>query len=128
MSSERKSIWEKIKIFFRNIFKKEKIEALPEPDSELQLDQKQNEEIEVQHETESQESNRSKEEFIELYKKIKDDQVDIKTLTKEDLIMFIKLGNEELKFLDKKIENEKNELKIYKQEIDVYQKETEKTA
>ena len=128
MSSERKSIWEKIKIFFRNIFKKEKIEALPEPDSELQLDQKQNEEIEVQHETESQESNRSKEEFIELYKKIKDDQVDIKSLTKEDLIMFIKLGNEELKFLDKKIENEKNELKIYKQEIDVYQKETEKTA
>lgn len=128
MGSERKSIWEKIKSFFKNIFKKEKIEALPEPDSELQLDQKQNEEIEVQHETESQESNRSKEEFIELYKKIKDDQVDIKTLTKEDLIMFIKLGNEELKFLDKKIETEKNELKIYKQEIDVYQKETEKTA
>jgi len=128
MGSERKSIWEKIKSFFKNIFKKDKMDALPKPEHEMELKQEQNKEIEIQHETEPQASTKSREECIELYKKIKENQVDIKELTKEDLIMFIKLGNEELKFLDKKIENEKTELKIYKKEIDLYQNESEKLA
>lgn len=110
MSSERKSIWDKIKKFFSNIFKKEKIEALPEPEKQPKIDIK------------------SKEECLELYKKIKENQVDIKTLTREDLIMFIKLGTEELKFLDKRIESEKTECKMYEKEIEFYQGKLGETA
>lgn len=110
MSCERKSIWEKIKNFFSNIFKKEKIEALPEPEEQPKIKMK------------------SKEEFLELYKKIKEDQVDIKTLSREDLIMFIKLGTEELKFLDKRIESEKTECNMYQKEIEFYQRKLGETA
>lgn len=128
MSSERKSIWKKLKDFFKNIFKKEKIEALPEAKHEVELKQEQKKETEIQCESEQQESMKSKEECLELYKKIKENQVDIKTLTKEDLVIFIKLGTEELKFLDKKIENEKTELNMYKKEIEFYQRASEESA
>jgi len=72
MGSERKSIWEKIKSFFKNIFKKDKMDALPKPEHEMELKQEQNKEIEIQHETEPQASTKSREECIELYKKIKE--------------------------------------------------------
>ena len=115
MESERKGLWEKIKNFFRKIFKKEKIKALPQPEQHIE------EHIEEHQEEQPQPSMKSKEECLELYKKIKNDQVDIRTLEKEDLIMFIKLGTEELKFLEKRIESEKTEYNMYLKEIEYYQ-------
>ncbi|MBO4292953.1 MAG: hypothetical protein J5881_00980 [Clostridia bacterium] len=122
MESERKSIWVKIKDFFKKIFKNKKIEALPQPE------EKQKENIEGYQEEQQQKNVKSKEECLELYKKIKNDQLDIKTLTEEDLIMFIKLGTEELKFLEKRIENEKTEYNMYLKEIEFYQNILEETA
>ena len=112
MSSERKneSVWEKVKRFFANIFGKNKIKALDEPKKEVKI------------------NTINKEEFLELYKRIKTNQVNINTLTREELIMFIKLGKEELKFLDKRIESEKTECNMYNKEIEFYQSKLSENA
>jgi hypothetical protein len=106
MGDERKkdNLVDKIKRFFANIFGKNKVKSLPEPMEESKVNVL------------------NKEDFLNLYKKIKERQVDIKTLTREELIMFIKLGKEEIKFLEKRIENEKTECNMYQKEIDFYQK------
>lgn len=109
MKGEKESVWEKIKNIFKNIFKKEKVKNLPQPEEQAK-------------------NIKSKEECLDLYKKIKENKVDIKTLTREDLIMFIKLGTEELKFLDRRIESEKTECKMYEREIEFYQKKLGETA
>lgn len=77
MSIERKkeSLWGKIKMFFANIFGKNKVKSLPKPIEETKANVV------------------NKEEFLSLYKKIKERQVDINTLSREELIMFIKCGN-----------------------------------
>lgn len=144
MSSQRESLWEKIKKFFKNLFKKEKIEALPEPEIETKIEPKveQNIEqtqeimqvsetaIEIESETKNEQpiNKKSKEEYLDLYKKIKENQIDINTLTKDDLIMFIKFGNAELQFLENRIESEKTEITKYKKEIVFYQNNLVETA
>lgn len=144
MSSQRESLWEKIKKFFKNLFKKEKIEALPEPEIETKIELKveqnieQTQEImqvsetatEIESETKNEQpiNKKSKEEYLDLYKKIKENQIDINTLTKDDLIMFIKFGNAELQFLENRIESEKTEITKYKKEIVFYQNNLVETA
>ena len=144
MSSQRESLWEKIKKFFKNLFKKEKIEALPEPEIEMKIEPKVEQNIEqtqgIMQESESETklksenkteqpiNIKSKEEYLDLYKKIKENQIDINTLTKEDLIMFVKFGKAELQFLENRIESEKTEITKYKKEIVCYQNNLVETA
>ena len=112
MENERKkvSFLEKIKSFFRRIFKKDNVISLPEPEGKK----------EIVEETKIS-LNTNKKEAMELYKKIKESIIPIETLTREQLIMFITLANEEIKILEKKIDNEITETNMYQREIEYYE-------
>lgn len=114
MENERKkeSFIEKIKGFFRKLFKKEQVTALPNPEPEkIEKDKDENNVLNI-----------NKEESLKLYNDVKNNKVSLDSLTREQLIMFITLANEEIKILDKKIDNEITEINMYRKEIDFYEK------
>ncbi len=85
----------KIKRFFKNIISKNKIKRLDVP-KESDIKQK------------------SKNEFFELYNKVKNKTIDLQEIEIEDLLKIRRLLLEELKIQDKKIEEEIVELEILK--------------
>ncbi len=85
----------KIKRFFKNIISKNKIKRLDVP-KESDIKQK------------------SKNEFFELYNKVKNKTIDLQEIEREDLLKIRRLLLEELKIQDKKIEEEIVELEILK--------------
>ena len=119
---KKESFIEKIKAFFRRIFKKKQLVALPQPEekSEIKAEETTNEP--------AKEVQLNKEESMKLYSDIKARNISVDELTREQLIMFIMLATQELKVLEQKIEQETTEANVYKKEIEYYKKEFEKIA
>lgn len=107
-NEKRQGFIEKIKAFFIKLFRKENVVALPNPS------EKENKESAVSLSI-------NKEEALELYNNVKKGNVLIESLTREQLIMFIALANEEIKILDKKIDNEITEANMYRKDIEFYE-------
>ena len=104
---KKENFIEKIKAFFRKIFKKKQLDALPQPEEKAEI------KVEVTKEPTND---------------IKARTISVDDLTRGQLIMFIMLATEELKVLEQKIENEITEANVYKKDIDFYKTEFEKIA
>lgn len=100
---KKEKIWDKVKRFFKNIFRKNQKKVLPEPQVKT-----------------TDKLSKSKEEYLKLYKDVKDKKIDANILTDEDLKVLIAVAKEEIKFLDKKIDNERTEINMYKSKIEYY--------
>lgn len=120
--NKKESFIERIKAFFRKIFKKKQLVALPQPEKK--------EETKVEEVTKepAKDIQLNKEESMKLYSDIKARNISVDELTREQLIMFIMLATQELKVLEQKIEQETTEANVYKKEIEHYKKEFEKIA
>ncbi|MBR3255151.1 MAG: hypothetical protein IKF97_02845 [Clostridia bacterium] len=118
---KKENFIEKIKAFFRKIFKKKQLDALPQPEEKAEI------KVEVTKEP-TNDINLNKEESMKLYNDIKARTISVDDLTRGQLIMFIMLATEELKVLEQKIENEITEANVYKKDIDFYKTEFEKIA
>ena len=118
---KKENFIEKIKAFFRKIFKKKQLDALPQPEVKAEI------KVEVTKEP-TNDINLNKEESMKLYNDIKARTISVDDLTRGQLIMFIMLATEELKVLEQKIENEITEANVYKKDIDFYKTEFEKIA
>ena len=84
------NFWIRIKNFFKKIFKKDTVKKLPEKIEE-----------------ESITTTRSKDEYINMYKEIKEKKINVNSVNEEDLRVFIQLAKQELLFINKMIEHEK---------------------
>lgn len=118
---KKENFIEKIKAFFRKIFKKKQLDALPQPEEKAEI------KVEVAKEP-TNDIKLNKEESMKLYNDIKARTISVDDLTRGQLIMFIMLATEELKVLEQKIENEITEANVYKKDIEFYKKEFEKIA
>ena len=118
---KKESFIERIKAFFRRIFKKKQLVALPQPEEKVELKAEETKEP-------TNDIKLNKEESMKLYSEIKAKTVSIDELTREQLMLFIILATEELKVLEQKIEQETTEANVYKKDIEYYKTEFEKIA
>ena len=107
---------EKIKLKISNIFNKNQVkllEASSENDNVENLEPKTQEEQQTQFENIELEKKR----IFDLYQRIKDNSVELETISKQDLIKVRELFKEELKFYIRKNEEEKHKINILTTEI-----------
>lgn len=118
---KKESFIEKIKVFFRKIFKKKQLDALPQPEEKAEIKTEEAKEP-------TNDVKLNKEEGMKLYNDIKARTISVDDLTREQLMLFIILATEELKVLEQKIDNEITEANVYKKDIEYYKTEFEKIA
>ena len=119
---KKESFIEKIKAFFRKIFKKKQLVALPQPEEKAEI------KTEEKVEESSKDVKLNKEESMKIYNDVKAKTISVDELTREQLIMFIMLATEELKVLEQKIDQETTEANVLKKDIEFYKTEFEKIA
>ena len=118
---KKESFIEKIKVFFRKIFKKKQLDALPQPEEKAEIKTEEDKET-------TNDVKLNKEEGMKLYNDIKARTISVDDLTREQLMLFIILATEELKVLEQKIDNEITEANVYKKDIEFYKTKFEKIA
>ena len=118
---KKESFIEKIKVFFRKIFKKKQLDALPQPEEKAEIKTEEAKEP-------TNDVKLNKEEGMKLYNDIKARTISVDDLTREQLMLFIILATEELKVLEQKIDNEITEANVYKKDIEFYKTKFEKIA
>ena len=121
---KKESIGTRIKNFFKRLFKRNKVIALPKNTDEV-LGTK--EKVKIIKE-EPIKVSKSKEEYINLYKDVKDKKVDINTLDEEDLMVFIQLAKQELNFISKRLDEETTRGNMYDREIQYYKEKISKMS
>ncbi len=70
---------------------------------------------------------KNKQEILELYNKIKNNQINLNILTDDQLSIFVKIANEEIEILKKKYDEEVTRQNICRREIRYYQEQLMKS-
>lgn len=111
----KESFWSKIKNKFINLFKRTKNNYNNE---EVQnISAKDNDIV--------QKNNMSKQEVMELYKKVKNKEVELESLDNESLYKILSLLEEELKLWDEKVTNQCKQIESHLDTARMYNKQIE---
>lgn len=103
-----KGIWNKIKEFFRNLFKSKKPKLLVEK-SQSEAVEKNNVNTEI-----------SKEKFFDIYNKVKNKEVSLSSLSLDELKRIDAMLDEEIKMKTKKIDRQVTEINMRNMDIKFY--------